>query len=237
MYNILNQELPEKKDKKVKPKELVIDHDIPIEKIYDIFPKTDKIMDIRITDIGLYSITKKNEAYFITNLITKFFGTNKVTITDSTACIGGNTLGFQLNEQIKKVNSIELDKLHFDMLRNNINLYDNSEKVNLIHDNYLNVMKVISQDIIFHDFPWGGVNYRENESIMLGLYDNDNTYHKISEIVNELKSYSKMQVLKLPLNFEFAEFFQEIKYNKIKLHKIYNKYTKKLYYYIMILLN
>ena len=43
---------------------------IAIEKIIEIFPKTDDPSDIiRISDIGLYSITKKNEAFFITNLI------------------------------------------------------------------------------------------------------------------------------------------------------------------------
>jgi hypothetical protein len=50
------------------PKELTIGSDIAIEKIIEIFPKSDEPIDkIRITDIGLYSITKKNEAFFITN--------------------------------------------------------------------------------------------------------------------------------------------------------------------------
>jgi hypothetical protein len=116
-------------------------------------------------------------------------------------------------------------------------LYDHHEKVNFIYDNYLNVMRELEQDVIFHDFPWGGVNYKENEKVKLGLYDDENNFVSISNIINELKPHAKMQVLKLPLNFEFMEFFQDIKFNKVKLHKIYNKYTKKLYYYIVILLN
>jgi len=227
----------DRKNKSKKPIELLINKDIPIEKIYDIFPKTENPLDLKITDIGLYSITKKNEAYFITNLITKFFGTNKITITDSTACIGGNTISFQLHEQVKKVNSVEIDSKHFDILKNNIMLYDHNNKVNLIYDNYLNIMKELEQDVVFHDFPWGGTNYKENEKVKLGLYDDNKNFISISNIINELKPYAKMQVLKLPLNFEFMEFFQDIKFNKVKLHKIYNKYTKKLYYYIVILLN
>ena len=52
-----------------KPKELIINKDIEFDKISDIFPKTFNNEKIRITDVGLYSITKKNEAYFITSLI------------------------------------------------------------------------------------------------------------------------------------------------------------------------
>ena len=106
------------------PKELKIGSDIAIEKIIEIFPKTDETIDkIRITDIGLYSITKKNEAFFITNLITKYFGESHIVITDSTACCGGNTISFLLHPQIEKVNSVEMNDLHFEILKNNVELY------------------------------------------------------------------------------------------------------------------
>jgi len=228
------QEIENKNDY---PEELIINKNIIVEKMYEIFPKNENIDKIRITDVGLYSITKKNEAYFITNLITKFFNNTKVIITDSTACIGGNTISFQLHDQITKVYSIEINKLHHEILRNNVLLYKNNDKVKIINDNYLNIMKNIEQDIIFHDFPWCGINYKENDQINIGLYDDNNNFIKLSNIVNELKTHARMQVIKLPLNFEFVDFFQEIKFNKIKIHKIYNKYTKKLYYYILILIN
>ena len=77
-----------------------------------IFPKNRNPEELRITDIGVYSITKKNEAFFITNLITKFFANDKITVTDSTACIGGNSISFISNEQVKHVNCVELNKLH-----------------------------------------------------------------------------------------------------------------------------
>ena len=42
------------------PKEIIIGKDITIEKAIEIFPKTDESFNkIRITDVGLYSITKK----------------------------------------------------------------------------------------------------------------------------------------------------------------------------------
>ena len=220
-----------------KPIELTINKDITIEKIQEIFPKNRNYEDLRITDIGIYSITKKNEAYFITNLITKFFGTEKITITDSTSCIGGNSISFFLNEQVKKINCVEIDKLHFEILKNNINSYRNNDKVVFINNNYLSVMNSLQQDVIFYDLPWGGVDYKKNEEMMLGLYDNENHYIKITEIVNIQKNNTKLQVLKLPLNFDFTNFFHEITYNKIKIHKIFNKFTKKICYFLVILVN
>ncbi len=219
------------------PKEIKIGEDISIEKICEIFPKPNEPPEnIRVTDIGLYSITKKNEAYFISNLITKYFGENKITITDSTACCGGNTISFLLHPQIQKVTSIELNDLHFEILQNNVNLYKNANKVTLIKGNYLNFAKALEQDVIFYDLPWGGRQYLEKEELNLGLYTNDNTFVSLSTIINQMKEKAKLQVLKIPLNFAFTNFLKEIDYTKIKIHKIYNKFTKKLCYFILILI-
>jgi len=219
------------------PKEIKIGTDISVEKICEIFPKPNEPAEnIRVTDIGLYSITKKNEAYFISNLITKYFGENKIIITDSTACCGGNTISFLLHPQIHKVNSIEINDLHFDILRNNVNLYKNVNKVNLIKGNYLNYSRTLEQDVIFYDLPWGGRQYIEKEEINLGLINNDGLFVSMSAIINQMKDRAKLQVLKIPLNFAFTNFLKEIDYTKIKIHKIYNKFTKKLCYFILILI-
>lgn len=218
------------------PKELTIGSDIAPEKIIEIFPKSDEPIDkIRITDIGLYSITKKNEAFFITNLITKYFGESHIIITDSTACCGGNTISFLLHPQVEKVNSVELNDLHFDILKNNVELYKNHSKVELIKSNYLDVAHNLQQDVIFYDLPWGGKNYIEKDEITLGLYTNNHFFISLSSIVNQMKDKTKLQVLKIPLNFGFTKFLREIEYTKIKIHKIYNKYTKRLCYFILIL--
>ena len=218
------------------PKEIIIGKDIPIEKIAEIFPKMDEsINKLRITDVGLYSITKKNEAFFITNLITKYFGENQIVITDSTACCGGNTISFLLHPQVEKVNSIEMNNLHFEILKNNVELYKNNSKIQLINSNYLDVAQNLEQDVIFYDLPWGGKNYIEKEEISLGLYTNNNFFISLSSIVNQMKDKTKLQVLKIPLNFAFTKFLREIEYTKIKIHKIYNKYTKRLCYFILIL--
>ena len=220
------------------PKEVIVGTEIAIEKISELFPKPNgNIENIRVTDVGLYSITKKNEAFFISNLITKYFGEEKITITDSTACCGGNTISFLLHPQICKINSIEIDRLHYDILKNNINLYKNSVKVNLVFDNFLNIYESLTQDVVFYDLPWGGRNYLDKEELELGLYDTNNDFVLLSMIINQMKDNTKLQVLKIPLNFGFTKFLKEIDYTKIKIHKIYNKYSKKLCYFIMILIS
>jgi len=219
-----------------KPKEVKKD-DIGYEKILDLFPKYQSDENLRITDVGLYSITKKNEAYFITNLILKYFGEEKITVTDSTACCGGNTISFSLNNQFEKVNSIELDELHFEILKHNVSIYQKENKVNFFNNNFLVVGKTLKQDVIFYDLPWGGRGYNEVPSLNLSLNDENGNPVDISTIVNMFKEKCKLQVLKLPINFNFTSFLQEITYAKIKIHKIYNKYNKKLCYYILILIN
>lgn len=220
------------------PKEVIVGTEIAIEKISELFPKPNgNIENIRVTDVGLYSITKKNEAFFISNLITKYFGEEKITITDSTACCGGNTISFLLHPQISKINSVEIDELHYEILKNNINLYKNSVKVNLVFNNFLNIYESLTQDVVFYDLPWGGRNYLDKEELELGLYDTNNDFVSLSIIINKMKENTKLQVLKIPLNFGFTKFLKEIDYTKIKIHKIYNKYSKKLCYFIMILIS
>ena len=231
-----NEQYSQKLSNSEQPKELSIGSQIAIEKIIEIFPKPDDSIDkLRITDIGLYSITKKNEAFFISNLITKYFGESQIIITDSTACCGGNTISFLLHPQIEKVNSVEMNELHFEILKNNVELYKYHSKVELIKSNYLDVAHNLQQDVIFYDLPWGGKNYIEKEEITLGLYTNNNFFISLASIVNQMKDKTKLQVLKIPLNFGFTKFLRDIEYTKIKIHKIYNKYSKRLCYFILIL--
>ena len=94
----------------------------------------------------------------------------------------------------------------------------------------------MEQDVIFYDLPWGGKNYIEKEEVVLGLYNDNDLFISFSTIINQMKEKTKLQVLKIPLNFGFSKFLREIDYTKIKIHKIYNKFSKKLCYFILILI-
>ena len=57
----------------VEPKELRVGYDIPSERLKGIFPKCARYFNLRITDVGLYSVTRREESFYITNLIVKYF--------------------------------------------------------------------------------------------------------------------------------------------------------------------
>lgn len=211
--------------------------DIPIDKMKVIFPKCTRYHDLRMTDVGLYSITRREEAYFITDLIVKYyyrFQEHRFTITDSTSGIGGNGITFLLHPCIEHVNFIELNPLHVEILRHNINIYKFGQKASIHEGNFLDIGPKLQQDVIFHDFPWGGVNYRDASQLRLGL-QHGTKWVFIEDIVNECRLRTKLQVLKVPINFAFSYFFCHVDFCKIKLHKIYNRFTKSLYYYLILL--
>jgi tRNA/tmRNA/rRNA uracil-C5-methylase (TrmA/RlmC/RlmD family) len=65
----------------------------------------------------------------------------KIIITDATANNGGNTIHFAFD--FHHVNSVEIEKDQFDILKNNIDTYG-IKNVTLYNDDYLNVMKTLS---------------------------------------------------------------------------------------------
>jgi 16S rRNA G966 N2-methylase RsmD len=102
------------------------------------------------------------------------------------------------------VHGIEINLDTYKLLVNNVAVY-NLRNVKLYHDNYLTIMHNITQDIVFIDPPWGGLNYKSHEKMMIYLGE-----QPIWQIVNNLKGYAKLVVLKLPLNFDVDEFKKQV---------------------------
>lgn len=223
------------------PTELKVGETIQIERLKSIFPKCQRYQELRMTDVGLYSVTRREESYYITHLIVKYFpqSQHRLTITDSCSGMGGNGISFLLHPSVEKVNFIELNPLHYDILRHNINIYGLERKANIYNNNFLEIGSQLHQDVIFHDFPWGGSGYREAQQLRLGLCKSSqwskNDWVPIDEIVNEYKPRTRLQVCKVPTNFAFHHFFEHIEFQKIKIHKVYNRFSQKLYYYLIFL--
>ena len=186
------------------------------------FPK-DIYNKFKMDEHASYSIT----APFLADQISKYMldidGINKnMTITDATACVGGNTISF--SKFFKYVNTIEINKNRFDSLKYNINLiinhknYKNIEKDNIqfFHGDYLSILenKRMFKDVIFFDPPWGGKDCSKKPKINIKL---GNYY--MDEIVKIMfsKYEFKFVVLKLPLNFDMSSFNIDDEY--ILLHK------------------
>lgn len=171
-----------------------------------IFPYIKNIDKIEIDNESLNYISIKDDAISITFLIKKYFNENS-TIIDAMSGVGGNTISFSKN--FKKVYAIELNEKRYNMLCNNINVYE-LKNVETYNDNCLNRIFSINSDIIFFDPPWGGKDYKNHEKLRLTISN-----VPLEDICVKLIKLKKNIVLKLPKNYDI-EFFK----NKLNLEKL-----------------
>jgi 16S rRNA G966 N2-methylase RsmD len=175
--------------------------------IYKYFPYICKFKypQLKIDDVGLYSISTPKNADIISELIKKNFVNNNIIITDAMAGVGGNTLSFASN--FYYVNAIELNVKRFNYLTSNVNLYA-KDNVLCIRGDCLDLIYQVYQDVIFMDPPWGGKTYKEFEEITLEI--SGKSLELICEEIR-LAKICKMIVLKLPLNYNLNNFSQCLK--------------------------
>jgi 16S rRNA G966 N2-methylase RsmD len=168
---------------------------------------------LMLTDKGIYSISKPIDAEWIIKCIKKTVtNINELIITDSTAGLGGNTICF--SKHFKKVNGIEINDIHFFVLKNNISVLE-LNNVKLIKDNYLNQIDKIEEDIVFIDPPWGGKKYHYIKyfNIRLGKVP-------ICKIINILFNKNvKYVVLKCPYNTNVTDILRESEYDNCNVFK------------------
>lgn len=184
--------------------------------ISKIFPKTNNENLLKTDDEGIWSITLPQDADFISNIICGINGKNKI-IVDCTAGLGGNTISFA--KYFKKVIGIEISKERFELLQNNINVYNlqNTELINGSCVDFINNESNMNNiDILFFDPPWGGPDYKKNTKLNFKLDDIE-----LVTLMNKIKSKNKSIFLKLPFNYDLDE-FNSFNY---KIHKIKNYYV------------
>jgi 23S rRNA U2552 (ribose-2'-O)-methylase RlmE/FtsJ len=173
-----------------------------IDRLKYFFPPTKNFNKLQMSTISDYSVTPFYDADMISKIISKIMKTNDLIITDATANVGGNTLSFL--KHFKKVNSIELTKTHYEMLKNNINVYGLQNKSVLYNSDYLEIKNKLSQDVIFMDLPWNGPVYKELDKMDLYLGGTN-----MINIVNDLKNSAKLIIAKVPKNYNYDTFFRE----------------------------
>lgn len=154
---------------------------------------------LKLSNIGIYSMTRYEMANKICKIITKLMNTKKLVITDALANIGGMTT--LLAKDFEHINACEIINLHADIIKNNLKVYGYDNKVNIINDDYFNVMYKLKQDIIFFDPPWGGPNYKEKEDGVILHINNVNIWC----IINSLLKYAKYLLVLIPYNFSGSD--------------------------------
>ena len=155
-----------------------------------IFPPGINYSLIKMSNIGLYSVTRWRETLNIVYEMEKFMGkeVKNLTITDATAGVGGDTLYFA--QQFKKVNAVELVPLHCAIISHNLSVYKKGGKVDLLCANYVDVVGLyrpwpgnpVTQNVIYFDPPWGGPGYKTRNAVLLKL-DNVPLFHIIWHIL------------------------------------------------------
>ena len=189
------------------------------------FPKTTPASNakkLQLTQAGKHFMIKPEDAELISDVIKDYVTTPKTKIiTDATAGMGGSTINFAKN--FKGVHAVEKDKTHFDILKNNVDIYK-LNNVDLINKDYSEVYKDLKQDVVFIDAPWGGPKKFKFVRLQLSGIP-------LTTILNDLDGKASHFVLKVPLNFDFGNFMRGIKYEKVDIKNIPNKNYKILVVY------
>ena len=180
-----------------------------------IFPPSENIMNLKYDGEGLWSITLPQDADTISQIILNE-NNSDITIIDTTAGLGGNTLSFA--KYFKKVIAIELNKERFMLLQNNINTYDYSNITCINDDCIVYINNIVSNNIVnnnivyFFDPPWGGPDYKNSSKIRIKLGNSS-----MCDIIKKLKDNNSNIFIKLPNNYDLEEFVSfNYRVNKIK---------------------
>ncbi len=175
---------------------------------------------LKMTDKGLYSISKPEDAKWIGDIIKKFIydqegkPSTNFTIMDATAGMGGNTISF--SKFFEKVISIEINQIHFQVLKNNIDAIG-CNNVDLRLDNFVHTLMKFPKlcDVVFIDPPWGGRGYKNFRYFSLKLGKTPIQY--TINLIHSLK-YPYV-VLKAPYNLNISNILTDVNYKNIQIFK------------------
>jgi 16S rRNA G966 N2-methylase RsmD len=148
----------------------------------------------------------------IESLIPEHIPNSEITILDGTACVGGDSISF--GKIFGTVIASEIDKKRYEMLVNNLKVFE-LHNVVAINDDSLTLCKKLNFiDIMYFDPPWGGHGYKDFSNIRLSI---GNTYidDLVNIILNDSRSNVKMIVFKLPKNYDLQQLYLATKRNNV----------------------
>ena len=151
----------------------------------------------RFTNVSIFSVTPQDQSEFTANLLDYFYSPQELKtkiLTDVGAGVGGNV--WSLAKKVKHVNCVEMNSLQSQMLQHNMDLLE-IKNLTIHTANYVEVRYEISQDILFADPPWGGLDYK-NQGEYVTEYEFEGKKFPIDQIVKTTKA--ELVMLKLPIN-------------------------------------
>jgi predicted RNA methylase len=178
------------------------------------FPPIDKknCSKIQTTSVSLYSSTPYKYNVSISKIISDIVG-NDVVVADATSCIGADTIGFAL--KFREVIGFERDTTNYNALQNNVDVF-RLKNTHLVRGDftqeYQQAFEKYLPDVLYMDPPWGGKEYKDENSVELFL-SGKNITDLIDEINQEFQM--KLVVLKVPLNYSQSSLVKLEKYGVV----------------------
>jgi hypothetical protein len=189
----------------------------------DIFYGATKINynKLLFTDESIYSVSKIEGSKKLYEVIQNYFtDTSNMIITDATANIGSECV--YMASKFSYVNAIEITKNTYDILQHNIDVL-HIKNIGTILGDCFDVLHNIEQQIIVVDAPWGGRNYKDNETMHLFLSNKE-----IYKLYLTHYTKAKLFVFKVPCNYNIDFFRNKIKEVNVSIDIYdYNKLDRK----------
>lgn len=189
-----------------------MDKNIKLERIFSSL-NHDKYKYLKIDTESLMYVTNFKDSNDICNIICYHINKIKIPseclIVDSTGGIGGDTITFA--KKFLQVISIEKDNTRFEFLKNNINIYELNNVIDINSDFILLLPLLSNIDIIYIDPPWGGKSYKNKHN--MHIYINNIELEKIIKNLlskDLMLSLPKIIAIKLPKNYDIQYLFDQI---------------------------
>jgi 16S rRNA G966 N2-methylase RsmD len=177
-----------------------------------LFPDSNIVKNLKVTNKGIYSICRPNEAREITKKIKHFVKKHFIpqeSILDATAGLGGNVLDFM--QSFKNVYANEYDSTTFEYLKNNIKEYKKTlghkyhANIHFYNSDITNLLKKLDTNIkiniIYIDPPWGGKDYKTNRNVVYKIGN-----EMLNEVVKLALEKIQLAVVRVGINIDLKQF-------------------------------
>jgi hypothetical protein len=133
---------------------------------------------VQVDEVALYSVTEGRQAERMTATLAALVGPDAV-VTDATGCVGGNALSFA--KAFRFVYAVELSAQRARMLAHNAGVAGVGGRVRVVCGDSTRALRVLRQDVVFFDPPWGGPEYKDAATLDMFLGP-----HDVADLVVEL---------------------------------------------------